>query len=122
MEGSTDSCWYLHLWIYKWTLLLGKEMDTESAGEVELPPPFYDCREEYDVKKQELDELFGRLDERTSNTWTLVEKIEKHLEKLNDSVLENTVSCGKSKTNYRNLWTVIGFVVIIAGTALGIAL
>lgn len=88
----------------------------------ELPPPFWDSEREYVMKQADRDELLGRLDERTSNTWTLVEKMEKHLGKLNDSVLENTISCAKNKTGVRNLWAVIGFVAIVTGTALGIAL
>ena len=36
------------------------------------------------------DELLIRLDERTSNIWTLTEKQEKHLTELNNSVAKNT--------------------------------
>ena len=97
-------------------------MDTQSTGIDNENPPFWDSEREYIVKQQDRDELLGRLDERTSNTWTLVEKMEKHLGKLNDSVLENTISCAKSRTGVRNLWAVIGFVAIVTGTALGIAL
>ncbi len=35
------------------------------------------------MKASERDELLGRLDERTRNTYTLMEKQEKHLDKLN---------------------------------------
>ena len=35
------------------------------------------------MKPSERDELFGRLDERSANTYTLVEKQEKHLAELN---------------------------------------
>lgn len=42
------------------------------------------------MKPQERDNLLERLDERTTNTWTMIEKIETHLGKLNDSVIENT--------------------------------
>ena len=112
---------YIYLWLYSGAYSLGKEVDTESAG-IDEDPPFYDDEREYDVKKQELDELFGRLDERTSNTWTLVEKMEKHLDKLNNSVLENTVACAKSRTNYRNIWTVIGLIVVAVAAALGLGI
>lgn len=88
----------------------------------ELPPPFWDSEREYDVKKQELDELLFRVDERTCNIYKLLEKQETHLAKLNNSVEENAIDCAKHRTGIRNIWTVIGFVVIVAGTALGIAL
>ena len=45
------------------------------------------------MKPAERDELLGRLDERTRNTWSSVEKIEKHVEKQNGRItkLEITV-------------------------------
>ncbi len=42
------------------------------------------------MKPQERDLLFGRLDERSRNTWAVIEKMERHLDKLNDSVAKNT--------------------------------
>ncbi len=42
------------------------------------------------MKPQERDLLFGRLDERSRNTWAVIEKMEQHLDKLNDSVAKNT--------------------------------
>jgi len=86
----------------------------------ELPIPFYDCRKEYDMKKQEQDDLFGRLDERTSNTWNSVEKIEKHLVKLNSAVVDNAISCAKLKTSIKNLWVVLTLIVIVLAGALGL--
>ena len=37
------------------------------------------------------DTLLIRLDERSSNTWRAIEKIEKHLEKLNNNVESHTI-------------------------------
>ena len=89
----------------------------------ELPPPFYDCESEYEMKQQELDEMMGRIDERTRHTWESVGRIEKHLEKLNNSVGKNTVSCGENQTSNRNLWRVIVILAIVfsAASGLGIA-
>ena len=41
------------------------------------------------MKPSERDELFGRLDERSANTYTLVEKQEKHLAELNSKTQQN---------------------------------
>ena len=38
------------------------------------------------MKPSERDELLGRLDERTRNTWSVVEKIEKHVTKQNGRI------------------------------------
>ena len=43
------------------------------------------------MKASERDVLIGRIDERTRNTYTLVEKQEKHLSELNGSVRDHSV-------------------------------
>jgi|26BtaG_2_1085354.scaffolds.fasta_scaffold00283_16 hypothetical protein len=47
------------------------------------------------MKPSERDELLGRLDERTINTYKLVEQNNKHLANLNGSILdhEGRISC-----------------------------
>ncbi len=90
-------------------------------------PPFYDCEREYAMKQQELDEFRGRLDERTRNTYKILVDFRKecgdHLNKLNDAVAKNTVSCGENQTSNRNLWKVIVILAIVfsAASGLGIA-
>ncbi len=42
------------------------------------------------MKPTQRDELLGRLDERSLNTWQTVEKIEKHVDRLNGAVAKNT--------------------------------
>ncbi|KKL27236.1 hypothetical protein LCGC14_2387200 [marine sediment metagenome] len=42
------------------------------------------------MKTPERDNLLIRLDERSRNTWAMIERIESHLDKLNNSVAENT--------------------------------
>ena len=88
----------------------------------ELPPPFWDSEREYDVKKQELDELLFRVDERTCNIYKLLEKQEAHLRDINNSVAENSIDCAKSRTSVRNLWTVIGLIVVAVATAIGLGI
>ena len=41
---------------------------------------------------EERDELLGRLDERSQNTWRSVEKIEKHVEKQNGRITKNRIA------------------------------
>ena len=48
------------------------------------------------MKPGERDELLGRLDERSANTYSLVEKQEKHLAKLNDKVGKNTLNIDRN--------------------------
>jgi len=64
------------------------------------------------MKQQERDELLIRLSERANNIWTIVEKMEIHLIKLNDSVAKNAqdIVVGKSST-YR-IWWFIGIVIV----------
>ena len=46
------------------------------------------------MKLKDRDLLLIRLDERSNNTWRAVDKIEKHLERLNDSVGNCKVNIG----------------------------
>ena len=41
---------------------------------------------------KERDELLGRLDERSQNTWRTVEKIEKHVESQNGKITKNRIA------------------------------
>ncbi|KKL09318.1 hypothetical protein LCGC14_2567080, partial [marine sediment metagenome] len=41
---------------------------------------------------EERDELLGRLDERSQNTWRTVEKIEKHVESQNGKITKNRIA------------------------------
>ncbi len=50
------------------------------------------------MKPSERDELLGRLDERTRNTYNLMEKQEQHLGKLNNTVAKHSVDINTIKT------------------------
>lgn len=67
--------------------------------EEELPPPFYDSLEEYEMKAEERDQLLARLDERSLNMWRVLEKLEKHSSEQNGYILENF-----AKTNTNTTW------------------
>ncbi len=67
----------------------------------------------------ELKEGFGRVDERTSNIWTLTERQEKHLVKLNDSITRHAVQLSSNKTSIGRLWWLIG-IAIVGGGGTGI--
>lgn len=101
-------------------------MIDEMDDDEELPPPFYDCESEYDMKQQELDEFRGRLDERTLNTYRILVDFRKecgdHLIKLNDAVAKNTTSCGKHGTGIKNIWVVLTLIVIVLAGALGLGI
>ncbi len=86
----------------------------------DLPPPFYDCEKEYVMKQQDRDVLQGKMAEGIRNIWRSVGMIEKHLEKLNDSVGENTVSCGENRTSNRNTWKAMGILAIVFAGAIGL--
>ena len=53
------------------------------------------------MKPSERDELLGRLDERTRNTYRLVEKQEKHLERINNKVEEHTIAIARQDERNR---------------------
>ena len=50
------------------------------------------------MNKTQQDELLIRLDERTANIYTLTEKQERHLAKLNDSVAKNVKDMAENST------------------------
>ena len=91
--------------------------------EEELPPPFYDSEGEYIMKQEDRDILQGKMAEGIHNIWRSVDKIEKHLDKLNGAVAKNTVFCGENKTGNRNLWRTLIILTIVfsAASGLGIA-
>jgi len=60
------------------------------------------------MKPLERDELLGRLSERTENIWRSVDKIEKHLYKLNDSVANNTKGVAVHQSSIKRLWWIVG--------------
>ena len=62
------------------------------------------------------DELLGRLDERTRNIYTLTEKQEKHLEKINGAITEQRVKIEKNTVRIGLMWKLGGgLFVIISG-------
>lgn len=68
----------------------------------------------------ELNKQFGRVDERTANIWTLTEKQESHLAKLNDSMLKHAVQISSNKTSIRWIIRIASGLIIIGGGATGI--
>ncbi len=74
------------------------------------------------MKQADRDDLLIRLDERTRNTYNLMEKQETHLDKLNKSVEENTVSCSENKTSNKNLWRVMYGMLILLAASIGIGI
>ncbi len=60
------------------------------------------------MKPSVRDELLVRLDERTQNIWTLAEKQEQHLSKLNNRVSDNETQSAVNKSNIKRIWWVIG--------------
>ena len=55
------------------------------------------------MKPGERDELLGRLDERTRNTFRLVEEQERHLKGLNDSVSKNMLNIDRNHNRLAEL-------------------
>ena len=56
------------------------------------------------MKPKERDELLGRLDERTANTYHLVEKLERHNDEQNGFIREQGKQVEKNKTH---IWWII---------------
>lgn len=64
----------------------------------------------------ERDALLARLDERSTNTWNSVEKIEKHLGRLNETVAENSTGVAVNKSGLKRVyWLMGGSGLIIVG-------
>ena len=77
------------------------------------------------MKASERDELLGRLDERTRNTYTLMEKQEKHLDKLNGRLDDHskrltTVEVLQKERNKPSKKTIGGY--LTGATAIVVAL
>lgn len=72
------------------------------------------------MKVKERDELLIRLDERTRNIWTLTERQEDHLSKLNDSMLKHAVQISSNKTSVRWIIRILVAAGILGGGATGI--
>lgn len=68
---------------------------------------------------RELNKQFARVDERTRNIWTLTEKQEGHLAKLNDSILKHAIQISSNRTSVGRLWWLIG-IAIMGGGGTGI--
>jgi len=69
------------------------------------------------MKKAEYEELLRRLDllsrlnERSLNTWRSVEKIEKHMEKLNNSVADNQLAIAENRVNIESNRRLLNFII-----------
>lgn len=68
----------------------------------------------------ELNKQFGRIDERTRNIWTLTEKQEGHLSKLNDSMMKHAAQISSNRTSIRWIIRIASGLIIIGGTATGL--
>lgn len=72
------------------------------------------------MKPKERDELLGRLDERTANIWRATEQQERHLSKINDSLLKHAVQISSNKTSIKWIIRVLVAAGILGGGATGI--
>jgi len=72
------------------------------------------------MKPKDRDDLLSRIDERTRNIWTLTEKQELHLSKLNDNVMKHAIQISSNKTSIGRLWWLIGIVVTGSGGTAGV--
>lgn len=72
------------------------------------------------MKPKERDELLIRLDERSRNIWTLTEKQESHLSKLNDNMMKHAVQISSNKTSLRWIIRIASGLIILGGTATGL--
>jgi len=63
------------------------------------------------MNAKEKDELLIRLDERTANTWRVVESLEKHNAEQNGILRETMVACSKN-TAWRKSIVVFGGLII----------
>ena len=72
------------------------------------------------MKPKERDELLIRLDERTRNIWTLTEKQEDHLSKINDSMMKHAVQISSNKTSVKWIVRILVAAGILGGGGYGI--
>ena len=68
----------------------------------------------------DLKEGFGRVDERTRTIWTLTEKQERHLSKINDSMLKHAVQISSNKTSIKWIIRILVATGVIGGGATGL--
>ena len=66
------------------------------------------------------DELLIRLDERSRNTYHLVEKLERHNAEQNGYIMEQGKQTASNKTSINRLWWLLGIAVIGGGSAIGL--
>ena len=67
---------------------------------------------------RELGEILGKLDERSRNIYHLLEKQERHLSRLNESVSGNTTGIAVNRVRFKYTWWVVGSVVVVLITKL----
>ncbi len=72
------------------------------------------------MKPKERDELLGRLDERSRNTYHLVEKLEKHNAEQNGYILDLVKQASSNKTSIKWIIRVLVAAGILGGGATGI--
>ncbi|KKN74963.1 hypothetical protein LCGC14_0384650 [marine sediment metagenome] len=72
------------------------------------------------MKPKERDELLGRLDERSRNTYHLVEKLEKHNAEQNGYILDLVKQSSSNKTSIKWIVRVLVAAGILGGGATGI--
>ena len=61
------------------------------------------------MKVTERDEILIRLDERSVNTWRLVEKMEKHQIEQNNHIAKNFIATSRNTIYRRIIYPIIGF-------------
>ncbi len=72
------------------------------------------------MRQAERDELLIRLDEKTNNIYTLTEKQEAHLSKINDSLMEHAQQISSNKTSIRWIIRGVWIAVLLGGGVAGI--
>ncbi len=72
------------------------------------------------MKPSERDELLIRVDERTRNTWTMVERQEGHLSKINGSISTHARQITANGTSIKWIVRIFATAVILGGSAFGI--
>lgn len=72
------------------------------------------------MKPAERDALLIRLDEKSNNIYTLTEKQEAHLSKLNDSMLKHATQISRNENSIKWIIRGIWIAVILGGGIAGI--
>ncbi len=101
----------------------------KQDNDEELPPPFYDCESEYDMRKTQKQliyemhqAMFGVEGTEENGMVGRVCSIDNHLEKQNDSIAKNTTSCAVNRMSSRNIWKVLIVLVVVFGTGTGLGI